>query len=142
MNNAYFYDIFLSHPFAEVIELIKQELIIFNPWRKFVFKIIEYVNIDLFIRMHIAKEATLSSRIEGTRTNMEDAFMDLRDVATEKRNDWEEVQITSMQCGKRYIFCTPCRSHHALSGKPIRFCFRECGASIRIPENFAEVRIG
>jgi Fic family protein len=52
----------------------------------------QYVNIDLFIRMHIAKEATQSSKIEGTRTNMEDAFMDVRDVATEKRDDWEEVQ--------------------------------------------------
>jgi len=52
----------------------------------------EYVNIDLFIRMHIAKEATQSSRIEGTRTNMEDAFMEFKDVATEKRDDWQEVQ--------------------------------------------------
>jgi len=52
----------------------------------------EYVNIELFIRMHIAKEATQSSKIEGTQTNMEDAFLDKKDVATEKRDDWEEVQ--------------------------------------------------
>lgn len=52
----------------------------------------QYVNIDLFIRMHIVKEATQSSKIEGTRTKMEDAFMDVMDVATEKRDDWEEVQ--------------------------------------------------
>jgi Fic family protein len=40
----------------------------------------EYVNIELFIRMHIAKEATQSSKIEGTRTNMEEAFLDKNKV--------------------------------------------------------------
>ncbi len=52
----------------------------------------EYVNIELYIRMHIAKEATQSSKIEGTQTNMEEAFLDKKDIASEKRDDWEEVQ--------------------------------------------------
>jgi Fic family protein len=52
----------------------------------------EYVDIDLFIQMHIAKEVTQSSKIEGTQTTMEETFFNKNDVQLEKRNDWEEVQ--------------------------------------------------
>lgn len=46
---------------------------------------------NMFIIMHIFKEAVVSSRIEGTQTNIEEAFTDEKDIEPEKRDDWQEV---------------------------------------------------
>jgi len=64
-----------------------------------------YVDIELYLEMHIAKEATQSSRIEGTQTHFEEAFMKKEDIAQERRDDWDELQnyISAMNFAVRKL---------------------------------------
>ena len=50
-----------------------------------------FPQVDTFLHMHIVKEATQSSRIEGTRTEMNEAVLDAKSIAPEKKDDWQEV---------------------------------------------------
>ncbi|MBI4688209.1 MAG: Fic family protein [Nitrospirae bacterium] len=56
-------------------------------------------NIALFIQLHVTKEAVISSRIEGTQTNIDEALMPEEEISPERRNDWLEVRNYSEAMG-------------------------------------------
>ncbi|HNW83222.1 MAG TPA: Fic family protein [bacterium] len=95
-EKGYKYQYFLpekiNHPFSwddeainAILEKASFKLGELNSFSRFV------PDTDMFILMHVFKEAVVSSRIEGTRTNIEEALNNENDINPEKRDDWKEV---------------------------------------------------
>ncbi len=99
-------------------------------------------NIDLFISMHVLKEATQSSKIEGTRTNIEEALLDKESIPIDKRDDWEEVQnyIKAMESAVLDLQKLPfssrlIRNTHKILLQGVRGQKRQAGA-FRVSQNW------
>jgi len=49
-------------------------------------------SIDLFIHLHVTKESVISSRIEGTKTEIDEALFPEDEILPEHRHDYNEVK--------------------------------------------------
>ncbi len=79
-------------------------------------------NVDLFIQLQVTAEAVVSSRIEGTQTNINEALLKEVDIAPGRRNDWHEVRnyVDALNMAIRELETLPISSrlikktHHVL----------------------------
>ena len=82
INHSFFW---IDEVINELLEKASFKLGELNSFSRFV------PDTDMFIIMHIFKEAVVSSRIEGTQTNIEEAFIEEKAIDPERRDDWKEV---------------------------------------------------
>ena len=89
---SYFLPEKINHSFSwndgridELLEQAALKLGELNAFSRFV------PDTDMFIQMHVFKEAVVSSKIEGTRTDMGEALQNENEIKLERRDDWQEV---------------------------------------------------
>lgn len=89
-----------KHPkLNTLLEKATMELGALNSYSEFI------PNIDIYIQMHIHVEANKSSKIEGTKTSIEEDLLPIQDLDAEKQKDAQEVQnyLIALQHGVEQI---------------------------------------
>lgn len=86
-------------------------------------------NIDVYIKMHIRTEANKSSKIEGTKTSIQEDLMKIEDLAPEKRDDAIEVAnyVEALQHGVHRIM----KDDFPLSSRLIREIHQKLMSGVR-----------
>jgi len=99
-------------------------------------------SIDLFIQLHVAKEAVASSQIEGTKTNIDEALLPKEEINPERRNNWREVDNYILAMNNTILTLQESPLSSRLLERAHKTLLKHVRREISLPMSFASARTG